>query len=380
MKSLEYAKRLVEFDSTCFRSNLEVSDYVESVFADLGCETERIEYRDGNGELKVCVLGRRAGQNPDADGGLAWFGHTDVVVSGDWSIAEHGPFEPTVRDGKLYGRGSTDMKGPVACMLAALASVRDQELSRPLTVSCSSDEEIDHRGAIEIRKRSEFYRDLVRSGAVGVIGEPTQLGVVYAHKGGCQVWVTSQGKAAHSSTREGLNANWAMIPFLQEVKQLYEETESDVGWQNEEFDPPTLCMNVGVNDHNPAVNITSPKCIVSVFFRPMPNTDIDELINRINGSALSYGLTTELRAKHLAFRTDPTREYVQRCEQLTGGRSARTVSYGTEACNFTDIEDLVVLGPGDIAQAHKSDEWIELDQLEQGEQIYRRLIDEYCGM
>ena len=380
MKSLQIAQRLVEFDSTCFHSNREVSDYVEALLDDLGCETERIEYRDDNDELKVNILGRReAAAGSASKGGLAWFGHTDVVVSDDWSIAEHGPFEPTVRDGRLYGRGSTDMKGPVACMIAALASVGDRELSKPFTISCSSDEEIDHRGAVEIQERSKLYREVVRSGAVGVIGEPTRMGVVYAHKGGCQVFVTSQGKAAHSSTREGINANWAMIPFLQDMRTLYEETEDDARWQDNEFDPPTLCVNLGINDHNPAVNITSPQSVTSIFFRPLPQTDIDQVIERISASAESHGLSVEVRARHTAFRSDPTSDYVQKCVQLTGGQPAHTVSYGTEASNFTDIPNLVVLGPGDIRQAHKSDEWIELEQLEKGERIYRQFIDEFCG-
>ena len=222
MNSLEYTQRLIRFDSTCHHSNLEVSEYVEQVLQSLGCETERVDYRDENGELKVNVLGRRG----SGVGGLAWFGHTDVVVSDDWSIVEHGPFEPTVRDGRLYGRGSTDMKGPIACMLAALESVRDQHVKHPIYISCSSDEEVNHRGAVEIVERSELYRELVHGDACGIVGEPTSLDVVYAHKGGCQVRVTSHGKAAHSSTREGVNANWAMIPFLQDVKALYEETEN----------------------------------------------------------------------------------------------------------------------------------------------------------
>ena len=271
------------------------------------------------------------------------------------------------------------MKGPVACMLAALASVRDQTLSKPLTISCSSDEEIDHRGAIEIKQRSNLYREIVRTNAVGVIGEPTRMGVVYAHKGGCQIFVTSNGKAAHSSTREGLNANWAMIPFLQDIKSLYRETEDDPKWHDTEFDPPTLCLNLGINDHNSAVNITSPHCVSSVFFRPMPHTELKQLVDRITQCAQNHGLSAELRAKQTAFRMDPDSTYVRRCVELTGGEPARTVSFGTEACNFSDIQNRIVLGPGDIRQAHKSDEWIELEQLEKGEQIYRQLIDEFCG-
>ena len=140
---------------------------------------ERIEYHERNGELKVNIRIRRG----FGEGGGAWFGHTDVVVSDDWSIDEHGPFEPTVRDGRLDGRGSTDMNGPMACLFAALVSVGEQKLQRPVYVSCSSDEEIDHRGAIEITERSQLYQELVGGNAYGTVGEPTVLDVVYAHKG-----------------------------------------------------------------------------------------------------------------------------------------------------------------------------------------------------
>jgi len=374
MNSLEHAQQLIRFDSTCHRSNLGISDYVEQLLQSLSCETERIEYHDDNGELKVNVLGKRgSGQK-----GLAWFGHTDVVVSDDWAIKEHGPFEPTVRDGRLYGRGSTDMKGPIACMLAALESVRDQDLKHPIYISCSSDEEINHRGAIEIAKRSQIYQQLVQGDAYGIVGEPTELDVVYAHKGGCQIFVTSRGKAAHSSTRDGVNSNWAMIPFLQEIKTLYDATESDEHWMDREFDPPTICLNLGINDHTQAVNITAPQSVCTICFRPMPQTDVDELIRRVSSSAAQHGLDFELRSRNPAFHRDPESDFVRQCVTMASERPARTVAYGSEASNFCDVRHLIVLGPGNILQAHKSDEWISLEQLEKGEQVYLLLLEQFC--
>jgi len=374
MNSLAYAQQLIQLDSTCQRSNLEVSDYVEQVLQSLGCETERLDYRDENGILKVNVLGRKGAGR----GGLAWFGHTDVVVSDDWSIAEHGPFEPTVREGRLYGRGSTDMKGPIACMLAALESVQNHEFEHPIYISCSSDEELNHRGAIEITERSQFYRELVTGDARGIVGEPTSLDVVYAHKGGCHIRVTAQGKAAHSSTRDGVNANWAMIPFLHEMKALYDETESDRRWMDHEFEPPTICLNLGINDHTQAVNVTAPQSVSTICFRPMPTTDEEELLERIIASAERNGLKSEIKTRHPAFRRSPDTDFVNDGTALSSGRPPRTVAYGSEASNFTDIQRLIVLGPGDIKQAHKSDEWIDLDQLEQGESVYRKYLERYC--
>jgi len=366
---IEYAKNLIRFDSTSALSNAEVSEHVEGVLGRLGCETERIEYQ-ADGVLKVCVLGRKG----RGSGGLAWFGHTDVVPAHDWAVPEHGAFEPVVREGRLYGRGSTDMKGPIAAMLAALAEVDD--LHRPVYVSCTADEEVGHVGAIEIAKRSELYRELVAGGARGIVGEPTGLDVVHAHKGGCLIQATARGKAGHSGTREGVNANLKMIPFLTDLKALWDETESDPRWMDERFDPPTVRMNVGINDHNEATNITSPISVCTVNLRPLPGAG--ELPERVMELARAHGLEAEQLIRHAPFWREPDSAFVSRCVELASGRPARTVSFGTEACNFDGVKDLVVLGPGDIAQAHKNDEWISLEQLKRGQEVYANLIRHFC--
>jgi acetylornithine deacetylase len=247
-----------------------------------------------------------------------------------------------------------------------------------LYISCSSDEELDHRGAIEIAQRSRLYRELIEGGARGIVGEPTSLDVVYAHKGGVQVVVTSHGKAAHSSTREGVNANLAMIPFLQDLKAIYEMTESNTALMDTEFDPPTVCMNIGINDHTKAVNITAPQCVCTACFRPMPDTDVESIVEQIRSAADAHGVEFWLKGQNPPFRRDPGSDYVKQSVALTNDRPARTVAYGSEAGNFDEIENLIVLGPGDIAQAHKSDEWIALEQLEAGQRVYASMIRQFC--
>jgi acetylornithine deacetylase len=169
-----------------------------------------------------------------------------------------------------------------------------------------------------------------------------------------------------------------MIPFLHEIKALYEETETDSQWMDHEFDPPTICLNLGVNDHTQAVNITAPQSISTIAFRPMPTTDADALIERIVASAERNGLMSEVKTRNPAFYRQPDDNFVRQCATLSSGRPPRTVAYGSEAGNFADIQRLIVLGPGDIRQAHKSDEWISLEQLEQGESVYRELLKQYC--
>lgn len=374
MNAIDYASEMIRFDSRWYLTNSEIGDYVEAVLQRLQFETERIEYTDEDGLRKVNVIGRRG----SGSGGLAYFGHTDVVTTADWAIVEHGPFEPVVRDGRLYGRGSTDMKGSIACMLAAVEALGDQDLEHPIYLSCSSDEEVNHRGAIEIADRSTIYRELVDGGACGIVGEPTRLNVVYAHKGGVRITVTSRGKAAHSSTREGLNANWAMIPFLAELKVIRDETETDRRWMDEEFDPPTICLNLTVNDFTKAVNVTVPKSECRFGFRPMPHTDIEELLERIRAAAERAGVECLVENQNPAFHRDPTSPFMRSCVELSGSAPPASVAYGTEASNFPHIRDLAVIGPGDIAQAHKSDEWIDLEQLESGTRVYGELIGRHC--
>ena len=378
MNALEYASELIRFDTVSSKSNADISDYIDGVLGGLGFETEQVDYVI-DGVRKVNVIGRKG----SGSGGVAYFGHTDVVPVENWSITGHGPFEPTVSGDRLYGRGATDMKGSVACMIAAIDALSKRNNASPIYICCSADEELDHRGIKEVASRSAIYRELCDAKACGIVGEPTNMDVVYAHKGGVQIVVTSNGKAAHSSTCEGVNANLAMIPFLQTAKALYEETQSDQRWWDAEFDPPTVNLNIGINDHNPAVNITSPKSVCTLCFRSMPSTDVKGLIGRIQQAAEDCGLEFLVTAQNPPFRRGPNDEFATHCAAIcqtnsSHPRDPRTVAFGTEAGNLDHVEQLIVLGPGDIAQAHKSDEWISLEQLELGFQAYRRILEQRC--
>ena len=373
MKVTEYTSQLVGIQSVSANSNEAIADYVEEFLHSHDFKTERISYcRDGVHKHNVIA---RLGQG---DGGLAYFGHTDVVSDKNWTIADHGPFQPTIRDGRLYGRGSTDMKGSIACMFAAIDSLDTHHCSHPLYVSLTADEELGHEGIVEVINRSELFAELVSGQPLGIVGEPTNLNVVNAHKGGVQIAVTSHGVAAHSSSRDGLNANLAMIPFLQNMKELYEETESQANWQDDRFDPPTICMNLGINDHNPAVNIKSARSECTICFRAMPQTDTETLIDRIRSAARSHGLEFELRSQNRPFFRDPKLAKIRESVSLTHSDCAITVGFGSEACNLHQVNSLVLLGPGSIEQAHKGDEFISLQDLKAGEMTYRKMIKRWC--
>ncbi len=374
MTSLQYAQELVRFESTSVLSNVAVTDHVESVLRSLGFDTERVDYDDEHGVRKANVIGKKG----PGTGGMAYFGHTDVVPAKPWLFPDHGPFVPTIKEGRLYGRGSCDMKGSVACMLAAAAAVSAGQLRKPVYITCTADEEIGFAGAENVARRSQLFREMVAGQSHGVIGEPTLLEVVHAHKGIYGFVATSRGIAAHSSSKRGRNANLAMIPFLAEMKAIHDELETELFWRHGEFDPPTMCWNIGINDHTSAVNITAPQSVCTVYFRPMPGQDVEPLLQRAEAAAKKHGLDFEVRCRGLPVYVDPNSEFVQDVLKIAGQPAARTVAYGTDGGMFHELSQLVVLGPGSIAQAHTHDEWIDLSQLEQGTALYSRLIEHWC--
>jgi acetylornithine deacetylase len=262
MNALQYTQQLLRFPTVSNVSNASICDYLESVLTKLGFTTERIEYNDLAGVNKVNIVGKKG----SGSGGMAYFAHTDVVPADGWFDSEHGPFDPTVKDAKLYGRGSCDMRGSIGSMLAATEQAAGVELRAPLYITFTADEETGYRGAEQVARRSRLFQEMVRVEPNGVIGEPTMLNVVYAHKGTYGFRAISHGKAAHSSTNEGINANLAMIPFLGEMKRIHDETLEDSVWQHPAFDPPGISWNIGINDHTKALNMTAAQSICTVLW------------------------------------------------------------------------------------------------------------------
>lgn len=374
MEALDYTKKLVSFDSTSSLSNTPVTECVDQILQELEFETERIEYTDRAGVPKSNVIGKKG----SGSGGVAYFGHTDVVPADNWFSDSHDPFEPTVVGDRLYGRGSCDMKGSISCMLAAAGNFSASELAHPVYITCTADEEVGCDGAEEVARRSELYREMVTGESHGVVGEPTRLEVVYGHKGTYGFRAVSRGRAAHSSTRNGINANLAMIPFLSEMKAIHDEVEKDKAWHNLEFDPPTVSWNIGINDHTRAINITAPQSVCTVYFRPTPGIDADALLDRAARAAERCGVEFEVMRTAPPFYLDKESDYLREIRAISQRESMQTVSYGTDACMLGQMKHMVVIGPGDIAQAHTADEWVELEQLRLGSELYTRLIKRWC--
>lgn len=364
---LALTQALVAMESETQHSNAAVSDAIQSVMAEIGFRVERITY-DDNGVEKVTLLGK-LGQG---EGGLGLFGHSDTVPGGEgWQ-----PYLPEVRAGKLFGRGSCDMKGPVAAMLVAASRLDPAQLQRPLFIGVTSDEELGHTGAQKMVAESQ----LLAAGwpTYAIVGEPTELIPVYAHKGGYRIVITAQGVAAHTSTDRGVSANFRIAPFLAEMAEMAELFKREERFMNREFDPPTNGFNMTLDDGGCKINVTAARTVCTLGLRAMPDANVEEAVALIEERARAHGLEVSARG-FPPFRVDPEAEVVRLACAVTGHPRAQAVPYGTEAVWYQRYAQTLVLGPGNIAQAHTQGEWIEIDQLHQAVDVYGRLIERVCG-
>jgi len=373
-KALRYASRLIEFESSSYLSNKRVAKYLEQKLVKHGILVERLAYDDPVGIRKHCLVAKKG----SGTGGMAWFGHMDTVPAPRWNAAGNGPFEPLVTEGRLYGRGSCDMKGPIACFLAAANSIPDNSLNSPLYIVLTADEETGFAGARCVVEESRYFREIVSQSVVGVIGEPTMLQVVHSHKGSIMLTVRSHGVAAHSSTKAGSSSNWSMISFLTVLNEIRQQAESDPAWQNRLFDPPGLSINVCLSDNSPAINVTSSESICQIYLRSMPGMNMEPLLERIRSAADQSGLEFEIPRMAPPMFTEPNSQFVMSALQLCGQSQAGTVAYGTDGAVMGEMADLIVCGPGSIEQAHTVNEWISLDQMHQGTVLYRKMIERWC--
>lgn len=375
--SIETLQQLIAFASVSSTSNADISDYVLARLQSLGFSVERSEYHDDAGVTKVNLVGRRDGDSQATDGGLAYFCHTDVVPADGWTGPGGDPFASVVQNDRIFGRGSCDMKGSLVAMLAAAEQISASDQSSPLWIVCTADEEVGFQGAQHVAKNSAAFRELVDAQPMGIIGEPTRLSVVHAHKGITGFQVTSRGLAAHSSLASGINANEAMVPMLQTLLEIGQRTKVDTDYHDHRFDPPTLSWNFGVSDGSTAVNITPQKSTAWVSLRSMPEIDGEDLIALAESKAKSLGLEFKRFAGGRPLWIDADADCVKAMCELAGG-PPKTVCYGTDGGEFTELNQLVVCGPGDISQAHTTDEFLELDQLQKGIDLYAAAIRHWC--
>lgn len=372
--TLKLAQDLIAIKSASQISNAPISDFLQQFFVDSGFETERLTYTDPDGLEKVSLVAKKEPKaGNDISGGIGFFSHSDTVPGAEESWA---PYDPVVKEGLLYGRGSCDMKGPLAATMIAAAEADAATLTAPVYVVISADEEVGFGGAKQVCDESKF---LNAGGwpALAVVAEPTELEPVYAHKGGHHVKVVAHGRAAHTSTDEGISANFLIAPFLAEMAELATLFKTDDSFTNSEFNPPTNGFNMVLNDGDCAGNVTAARTECKLSLRAMPNSRVDDAVALIVDKAKKYDLEVSYNGIN-AFYVERNAPIVELALQATGLPAAKTVPYGTEALFFQNHTQCVILGPGNIAQAHTVGEFIDVAELEQATSVYKKMIAASC--
>lgn len=367
---------LIRFPSISSSSNVEVSRFLITSLKQLGFEIEELPYVDAAGVAKLSVVAKRDGSTPDAAGGLAYFGHTDVVPANTWT-GPGGAFEPLLENQKLYGRGSCDMKGSIAAMLEACNQVKRHRL--PIWIVLTGDEETGMWGAMQVAEKSQQYRSLVAADAAGIIGEPTNGKVIHGHKG-IAVWTArAEGRVGHSSTREGESATLKLVPFLAAVQSLASELEADSLWHDDRYDPASPTLNMTIQDDAPALNVTAGEAVAKILVRNSPDLDLGSIDDRLRRAADATGVELSPLCERAAIYRDRESSYVAAVDSLVGDGSPTTVPYGTDGSCFGDVNRLVVFGPGSIQQAHTTDEFIALAAYDRGVDNFRTLIERFAN-
>ena len=362
--------KLIGLDSQSHVSNVTIADYIAELIRPVATEMECIEYVDGCGVNKVSLVVRLG----EGEEGLALSAHMDTVPGLDWP---YDPFEAKSEGGRLFGLGACDMKGPLACTLAAAFAYQDLGAKRPLTLLYSADEETDTEGARRIAHDSKILATVRPKYCV--IVEPTDLRVVNAHKGAVTFNATTKGRAAHSSTGEGTNANIKMIPFLHEMWQLHQELIAQDEYHDDDFEPPYPDWNIVIDNFDTAPNVTVPKSSCTINFRYSQRLDPEPIIRRVESSARSNDVDLSYWSSGAPLLTPPDSTLVQLALETTGEDRAVSVPYRTDACVLSPALQCIVLGPGSHLQAHTVGEWVSIKQLYKAVKSYEYLIRQVCS-
>ena len=375
----EILARLVGFPTVSRESNLDLIGWAEGWLAARGIASRRVPDETGRKASLYAHVG------PDAPGGVILSGHVDVVpVDGqEWASD---PWTLTERDGRLYGRGTCDMKGFDALALWAMGEAAGRDLARPLQIVLTRDEEIGclaPPGVIADMARH------VPEAALAIIGEPTSMRVVTGHKGGTGFDVHVRGFEIHSSLmHRGVSAVMEAARLVQWANERNEALAAEApSALAAAFEPPWTSVHVGQIEGGTAHNITAGDCRLGITFRVVPGESAEDWAEaflaecaRVEAAMRAVrpeaSITAHRRFDMPGLVPEEGGAAERLARGLTGDNGTHVVSYGTEAGHFqAGGRSAVVCGPGDIAQAHQPDEFIELDQLERGQDFMRRLLD-----
>jgi acetylornithine deacetylase len=378
--TLELLERLVAFDTTSHKSNLALMAFVQDYLAHCKVATHMVPSPDG---LKACLF---ATIGPAGVPGIALSGHTDTVpVEGQtW---DSNPFILRDAGDRVYGRGTTDMKGFLACVLAAVPAFKARILKTPIHLAFSYDEEV---GCTGVRPMiAQFGHGLTKPSMV-IVGEPTNMGVVDAHKGPVRWHIDIKGRATHSSMAHlGVNAIAYAGRILGELARIESKLKADV---DPRFAPPYATLQVTRMEGGEASNIVPVAAWIGFEVRALPATDIAKIERDVRNfiqtkclpdmRAIAPEADISLRqtADVAPFTADPGSALTALALKLAGQNETFAVSYATEAGLFQEGGSAAIIcGPGDIAQAHTANEWIAKSELANCSAFLSRLGD-WCAV
>ncbi len=378
MTSADILARLIAFDTVSRNSNMALMDYIISLLADAGVTATLIPNAEGTKANLLATIG------PQDRGGVMLSGHTDVVpVEGqNWTRP---PFELTTDDGRYYGRGTADMKGFVACALAAGLGAARRDLKTPLHLAFSYDEEIGCQG---VRSMIDLLRDAPVRPAMCIVGEPTSLQVATGHKGKIALKARCVGREGHSAlaplAMNALHLGCDLVGALREVQA--ELAAGNV--QDSDYDVPYTTVHAAKITGGVALNIVPNLCDVDFEIRNVAQDDPAAILADIRARAAMIvaavqdhapeaDISFDISFSYPGLNTSRSAEVVQFVQSLTGGNSTCKVAFGTEGGLFSQDLDIptVVCGPGSMMQGHKPDEYVDVSQITRCDAMLATLVD-----
>jgi acetylornithine deacetylase len=372
-------ERLIGFASVSSESNLDIVGWIEDYLSRHGIASRRIPDRTGRKASLLATIG------PPDRAGVVLSAHTDVVpVAGqNWSSP---PFTATLRNGRIFGRGASDMKGFLACALAHVPHFKAAATMTPVHLALSYDEEVGCLGAPDLVAE---IATLAVKPSLCIVGEPTELAVGYAHKGKIARRVIVTGRGGHSALpHRAANAAIAAARIATVLDDLAQHT-AHTGPCDSAFDPPYTTIHVGSLHGGTALNFVPDRATLEFEIRYTAMTDVASLLTQADAAiateraklmaqAPEASITIEDMAAYPALSTPANAPAIAAVQQLSSRRGgAITLSFGTEAGLYAAAGiATVVCGPGDISRAHKADEWIGLDELDAADRMMQRLAAE----
>ena len=366
--SLKILSDLIAFKTVSGEDNNSLINYCNEILNKLGATSFKT-YDDE--KKRVNLFATLKAKNPSKKKSIIFSGHTDVVpVSKDWNTD---PFVATIKDEKVFGRGACDMKGFIACTLAYAPIFSKTNLDRDIHFSFTFDEETACQGAPLLI--NELKKKNMDSG-ICIVGEPTSMKIIDAHKGCYEYTTYFKGLAGHGSAPDkGINAVEYAVKYISKLIELREILKTKVS-KNSIFDPPYTTIQIGGISGGIARNVIADKCQVDWEMRPVikvdgefVNNEMDKYVNtkllpemtKVFPKSL---IKKEIIGEIIGFNRLEKSEACEFISSLTGDNSREVVSFGTEAGLFQEIGiSTVVCGPGSIEQAHKTDEFVTLDQI-----------------